>query len=1299
MNHIRKGVLLLSAAVSLFIISAFPMPVSAATWTQQTGLGTHPWALHGVAMSSDGLKILVGESLSSAGTGRLYTSVDGGTTWTARTSAGTRSWSAVASSDDGLKLLASETSTTGVPGYIYMSTDGGSTWTQNTSAGLRAWSALSISGDGSKFFAAAGGNIYTSNNGGATWTQHLSIAYSVRSIASSTDGVKVVAGTDGDYIYTSTDSGVTWTARTSSGKNTWLSVASSSDGLKLLASSTLTATTPDSGDGYLYTSNDGGVTWVKRTGAGLRSWHVVASSADGMNLAAAGQDRVSVSGFLNGPIYISNDGGVTWSATSSGNKLWWGLSSSSDGSRIVGLDSAQYLHTGILTVSPTVMTNAVSSITSTNAVFSGTITSTGGAPASVVGFRYGLTNSYGSTVTGSSTSYGVGDFSVSTTVALTCNTTYHYQAFATNSAGTAYGSDMTFTTGPCAGSVGNLCELDLVARTHTCTGITGIEVLSQEGVKGLVKIDLASYPAATTVRFDGIFGSGTPEGWNLNIGDAVANDGFGGGNSTESNTAEIQLLTNQSAGPSYGFYAYGKDDVLFRPSDTIDGHLLLRKIESFGNLAGKTVSFVVGDSKIGYDLSTANPVHTGELISPYLYALNGQSDYTTGTSNRVIYGAFNRVVSNWATSRVGTGLIKARITIIDPSAVTPPVVTTLTANSITATTATLNGNLSSTGGDPTVKVGFRHSKGNAAEISVLAASSAATGPFSTSLTGLTCGTTYSFKAWASHSIGGANGQNLTFKTLPCGGGTIPTLITGGVVSVLPTSVTVNGKLVTLGSSAVPTRGFEYGTTLAYGQKKFLTLKNSMYSPGASFNMALTGLTCGTLYHYRAYASSAVATGYGEDKTFTSGPCPTAPTVTTGSTTMIDRSNQIANGTYVLSGGLPVATRGIQYGLTTEYGSTKSTTLRSGVFTPGTSYSNTLTGLTCGTEYHYRAFATNSAGTGYGEDKKFTSGACPTAPIVTTGSTTMIDRSNQSASGTLVSTGGSSVSTRGIQYGLTTEYGSTKSMTLPGSSVFKPGTSYSNTLTGLTCGTLYHYRAFASNASVTGYGEDKTFISGACPNGTTPPSSTTQIPATVVTVSSGLVNSTGATLNGSLTSLGSATAVSVGFDYGSTTSYGSTVTLGDSLTSSAGFSFRLSLSCGTTYHFRAFAESMAGKVYGNDMTLTTGSCLNSLGANVLGALSMKNSSGQVIESEEPAAPAVNGYTFSRTLRPATTGEDVTKLQDYLAERGYLQASTRGYYGPLTVRAVKEFQAANGLESVGNVGPLTLKLLNSLSTQVE
>lgn len=67
---------------------------------------------------------------------------------------------------------------------------------------------------------------------------------------------------------------------------------------------------------------------------------------------------------------------------------------------------------------------------------------------------------------------------------------------------------------------------------------------------------------------------------------------------------------------------------------------------------------------------------------------------------------------------------------------------------------------------------------------------------------------------------------------------------------------------------------------------------------------------------------------------------------------------------------------------------------------------------------------------------------------------------------------------------------------------------------------------------------------------------------------------------------------------------------------------------------------------------------------------------------------------KTLRPGSTGPDVTILQEYLASQSdiYPKQVVTGYYGPLTTRAVESFQKKVGLESVGIVGPQTLAIIN-------
>jgi len=136
------------------------------------------------------------------------------------------------------------------------------------------------------------------------------------SVASSSDGAKLVAAAGDllniDYVYTSVDSGATWTQTGTA--QAWTSVASSADGTKLVAASE---------GGGIYTSVDSGATWTQ-TGT-REGWTSVASSADGTKLVAASE---------GGGIYTSVDSGATWTQTGTA-QAWTSVASSADGTKLV----------------------------------------------------------------------------------------------------------------------------------------------------------------------------------------------------------------------------------------------------------------------------------------------------------------------------------------------------------------------------------------------------------------------------------------------------------------------------------------------------------------------------------------------------------------------------------------------------------------------------------------------------------------------------------------------------------------------------------------------------------------------------------------------------------------------------------------------------------------------------------------------------------------------------------------------------------------------------------------------------
>ncbi|PLR76268.1 muramoyltetrapeptide carboxypeptidase [Bacillus sp. V3-13] len=85
----------------------------------------------------------------------------------------------------------------------------------------------------------------------------------------------------------------------------------------------------------------------------------------------------------------------------------------------------------------------------------------------------------------------------------------------------------------------------------------------------------------------------------------------------------------------------------------------------------------------------------------------------------------------------------------------------------------------------------------------------------------------------------------------------------------------------------------------------------------------------------------------------------------------------------------------------------------------------------------------------------------------------------------------------------------------------------------------------------------------------------------------------------------------------------------------------------------------------------------------------------------AAPDAEAYSWDRTLREGSSGEDVKELQIRVAGWAADSASQTyvavdGQFGPGTTAAVKRFQRAYGLTADGIVGPSTQAKLNALES---
>ncbi len=157
-------------------------------------------------------------------------------------------------------------------------------------------------------------------------------------------------------------------------------------------------------------------------------------------------------------------------------------------------------------------------------------------------------------------------------------------------------------------------------------------------------------------------------------------------------------------------------------------------------------------------------------IATYTITISGLSNITTATTFRLYgYGA---------TSTSGTGGFDVEINVVDvqlngitaPTGNTAPTVTTQAVSSTSTTTATGNGNISATGGvNPTAR-GFCWDLASNADPDITNSKVEETGDFSTgafigSITGLTSGTQYKVRAFATNEVNTGYGSVVTFYTL------------------------------------------------------------------------------------------------------------------------------------------------------------------------------------------------------------------------------------------------------------------------------------------------------------------------------------------------------------------------------------------------------------------------------------------------------------------------------------------------------------------------------------------------------
>ena len=389
---------------------------------------------------------------------------------------------------------------------------------------------------------------------------------------------------------------------------------------------------------------------------------------------------------------------------------------------------------------------------------------------------------------------------------------------------------------------------------------------------------------------------------------------------------------------------------------------------------------------------------------------------------------------------------------------------------------------------------------------------------------------------------------------------VPVLSTDSISDVTPTSATCGGNITNDGGANVTNRGVCFNTTgtPTVNDDSTTTDGNGV----GSFVSSLSGLTPYTLYYVRAYATNSVGTGYGEEVSFTT--LCILPEVYTLQPDNISPTSFTCEGNVSAINCDALTARGVCWNTTGNPTIADNHTTDS---IAAGSIISSITGLACSTTYYVCAYATNAAGTSYGEVYEITTLA-PAVPDVTTLSASLYSGLSMIVASEVTDENCESVSSRGICYSTSPSPTTSDSHT---SHAVGLGT-ITDTIIGLDTNTTYYVRAYATNSVGTAYGVELSVTTPTLP--------------TITTDSVTNIADTTATCGGNVTNDGGATVTARGVCW--STSQNPTINDSHTTNGSGTGSFNSSitgLTPLTTYYVRAYATNSVGTTYGEEVSFT------------------------------------------------------------------------------------------------------------------
>jgi serine protease len=288
---------------------------------------------------------------------------------------------------------------------------------------------------------------------------------------------------------------------------------------------------------------------------------------------------------------------------------------------------------------------------------------------------------------------------------------------------------------------------------------------------------------------------------------------------------------------------------------------------------------------------------------------------------------------------------------------------------------------------------------------------------------------------------------------------VPTVTTNAATLVEETTATLNGVVSDDGGEACEYR-FQYGTSPSvYGTN---TTWTGNKTTGQSFNESISSLNKGTKYYFRAQARNSAGTASGSEQIFLTKPdAPSSFDASTVNSTQIDLSWAKGDGAQQTK----IQRKQGSYPIDRNNGTQV-------YFDTGTSTSDT--GLNASTTYYYRAWSYVSGSEQWSDDyaedsATTTSGITP--PTVNTTAASLVEETTATLNGVVSDDGGEACEYR-FQYGTSPSvYGTNTTWT--GNKT--TGQSFSESISSLSKGTKYYFRAQARNSAGTGSGSEQTFL--------------------------------------------------------------------------------------------------------------------------------------------------------------------------------------------------------------------------------